>query len=120
MTGGGGLTWRLRDCPGYLRFWTASTVSGFGTYITLVAIQVLIVLTLNEGATGVGLVSAARWLPYLLFGLVAGVLVDRSRRRPLLVTADLSRGLLLIGIPLLALTNQLSLVALMGFMAIFG
>ena len=111
---------RLRDCPGFARFWTASTVSGFGTYITTLAIQVLIVLTLHGGAAGVGLVSAARWLPYLLFGLVAGVLVDRSRRRPVLVTTDIGRGLLLIAIPALALTHRLSIPVLMVFMAVFG
>ena len=111
---------RLRDCPGFARFWTASTVSGFGTYITTLAIQVLIVLTLHAGAAGVGLVNAARWLPYLLFGLVAGVLVDRSRRRPVLVTTDIGRGLLLIAIPALALTHRLSIPVLMVFMAVFG
>jgi hypothetical protein len=62
----------------------------------------LIVVTLDEGAGGVGLVSSARWLPYLLFGLLAGVLIERSRRRPLLVATDLGRGLLLIAVPLLA------------------
>jgi len=34
--------------------WTASTVSGSGTYVTTLAIQVLVVLTLHEGAAGVG------------------------------------------------------------------
>jgi MFS family permease len=111
---------RLRDCPGFVRFWTAATVSGFGTYITTLAIQVLVVVTLHEGAAGVGLVSSARWLPYLLFGLVAGVLVDRSRRRPLLVTTDLVRGVLLFAVPLLALTHHLSLLVLMAFMVVFG
>jgi MFS family permease len=77
-------------------------------------------LTLNEGAGGVGLVNAARWLPYMLFGIVVGVLVDRSRRRPLLVSTDLGRGLLLMGVPVLALTHQLSIGVLMGFMAVFG
>src|SRR5262245_19173888 len=90
---------RPRDCAGFARFWTASTVSGFGTYVTTIAIQVMIVLTLHEGAAAVGLVNAARWLPYLLFGLVAGVLVDRARRRPVLVVTDLGRGVLLVAIP---------------------
>ncbi|WP_433226119.1 MFS transporter [Actinomadura formosensis] len=111
---------RLRDCPGFVSAWAASTISDFGSYVTTLAIQVLIVLTLHEGATGVGLVSSARWAPYLLFGLVAGVLVDRSRRRPLLVTTDLSRGLLLIAVPVLAVTHHLSLLLLMLFMALFG
>jgi MFS family permease len=120
MSAEDGSAGRLRDCLGFARFWTASTVSGFGTYVTTLAIQVLIVLTLHGGAAGVGLVSAARWLPYLLFGLVAGVLVDRSRRRPLLVTTDIGRGLLLIAIPALALTHRLSIPVLMVFMAVFG
>lgn len=111
---------RLRDCPGFLRFWMASTVSGFGTYISTIAIQVIVVFRLHEGAAGVGLVSAARWLPYLLFGLAAGVLVERSRRRPLLVITDLVRGLLLVVVPVLALIHHLSLVVLMLFMAAFG
>jgi MFS family permease len=111
---------RLRDCPGFGRLWTAATISGFGSYVTTLAIQVLIVVTLHEGATGVGLVSSTRWLPYLLFGLVAGVLVERSPRRPLLIATDLGRGLLLIAVPLLALTHKLSLVVLMAFMAVFG
>ena len=31
----------LRDCPGFTPFWTASTVSAFGTYVTTLAVQVL-------------------------------------------------------------------------------
>jgi MFS family permease len=78
----------LRSCPGFGPFWAAATVSSFGTYITTLAIQVLVVLTLGGGAAEVGLVSAARWLPYLLFGVFVGVFVDRARRRPILVTTD--------------------------------
>ena len=111
---------RLRDCPGFSRFWTAETVSGFGTYVTTLAIQVLVVVTLHQGAAGVGLVSAARWLPYLLFGLVIGVLVDRSRRRPLLVSTDLVRAGLLVAVPALAVTGHLTIVVLMAFMLVFG
>ncbi|HUX05043.1 MAG TPA: MFS transporter [Acidimicrobiales bacterium] len=113
-------TARLRECPGFVRYWMASTVSDFGTYISTIAIQVIVVFVLHKGAVGVGLVSAARWLPYPLFGLVAGVLVDRSRRRPLLVITDLVRGLLFVVVPVLALIHHLSLVILMLFMAAFG
>lgn len=111
---------RLRDSPGFVAFWSASTVSAFGSGVTTLAVQVLVVVTLDEGATGVGLVNAARWLPYLLFGLVAGVLVDRARRRPLLVGTDLGRALLLVVVPVLALSGHLSLVLLMVVLALFG
>jgi MFS family permease len=110
----------LRDCPGYLRLWTAATVSGFGSYVTNLAIGVLIVLNLHGGSTEVGLVNAARWFPYMLFGLVAGVLVDRARRRPFLVVTDLGRGILLLVVPVLAMTHQLNVAWLMALMATFG
>jgi len=120
MAEAAGTVQRLRDIRGFLTFWTASTVSGFGSYVTALAIQVLVVITLHQGAFGVGVVNASRWLPYLLFGLVAGVLVDRSRRRPLLVTTDLVRGALLVAVPLLALTHHLTIGVLTAFMVVFG
>ena len=119
MSGPGGSA-TLRDCPGCVSLWTASTVSEFGNYFTTLAIQVLVVVTLDGGATEVGLVNASRWLPYLLFGLIAGVLVDRYAHRPLLVTTDLGRGLLLIAVPMLALSHHLSLAVLMTLMVLFG
>lgn len=111
---------RLREQHDFRLFWTAETVSGFGSYVTTLAIQVLVVVTLHESAAGVGLVNAARFLPYLVLGLVVGVLVDRVRRRPVLVATDLGRGLLLVAIPLLALADQLTLGLLVVFMVAFG
>jgi MFS family permease len=106
--------------PGYLAFWTASTVSGFGSYITGLALQVLVVVTLKGSATDVGLLNAARWLPYLLLGLVAGAMVDRYRRMPILVTTDIARAVLLVAIPALWLLGWLSLPVLMAFVGAFG
>src|SRR5450631_1657564 len=111
---------QLGDCPGYGRLWNASTISGFGSYVSTLAIGALIVLTLNGGSTEVGLVNAARWLPYMLFGLVAGAVVDRVRRRPLLVATDLGRGILLFAVPVLAAIDQLNVVWLMALLAAFG
>lgn len=89
--------------PGYLAFWSAYTVSGFGTYITTLALQVLGLDGLGGTAAGVGLLNAARWLPYLAFGLVAGGLVDRRPRKPVLIGTDLARGILLLAIPVRSL-----------------
>lgn len=111
---------RLGDQPGFGRFWAASTVSQFGTYVTTLALQVLIVVDLDGSATDVGLVGSARWLPYLVFGLLAGVLADRLRRRPVLVATDLGRAVLLGLIPLLAWGEQLTIPVLMAFMIAFG
>ncbi|MQA81797.1 MAG: MFS transporter [Streptosporangiales bacterium] len=120
MVAAAGSRRRLGDCPGYWRAWTAWTVSEFGTYVTTLAIQVLVVLTLHGGAAEVGLVNAARWVPYLVFGVVAGVLIDRVRRRPVLVVSDLGRGALLLAVPVLAFVHRLELVWLLVVMAVFG
>lgn len=106
--------------PGYLQFWTAWTVSEFGVYITTTALQVLVVLTLHGSASDVGLLNASRWLPYLLFGLVLGALVDRRRRKPILIGTDVGRGLLLGSVPILWFTGSLSMPVLLSIMAVFG
>ena len=70
---------------GFWLYWQAGAVSGFGSYITLLALQTLVVLTLHGSAVQVGWLNAARWLPYLMVGVVVGALVDRRRRRPVMV-----------------------------------
>lgn len=106
--------------PGYFTFWLAETISGFGGHITTLALQVLVVLTLKGTATDVGLLNAARWLPYMLLGLVVGALIDRRPRRPVLIATDLGRALVLGAIPALWMLGWLSLPALMIFVALFG
>ena len=106
--------------PGFAALWAAETVSGFGTYITTIALQVLVVLTLGGTATDVGLLNASRWMPYLLLGLVVGAVVERRRRKPILISTDLGRGILLGLIPLFYWLGWLSLPVLFAFVAVFG
>ena len=106
--------------PGYLAFWSAYTVSGFGTYITTLALQVLVLQTLHGSAADVGLLNAARWLPYLLLGLIVGALVDRRRRKPILIGSDLARAVLLGAIPILYIAGWLNTAVLIVFVAVFG
>jgi MFS family permease len=113
-------TMRMLSAGGFRLFWAAFTVSGFGSQVTAFAVAVLIVTTLGGTAADVGLVNAARWLPYLLFGLVVGALADRVRRKPLLVGTDLARAALLCAVPLLAWPDVLSVPVLIAIMAVFG
>ena len=109
----------FRD-PRYFAFWLAETVSGLGSQITFLALQVLVVLTLRGTASDVGLLNASRWLPYLLFGLVVGAYVDRRPRKPVLIASDLGRAFLLGAIPALWFANWLNLPILLAFVALFG
>lgn len=95
-------------------------MSVFGTHVTQLALQALVMVTLQATAFELGLLNAARWLPYLLFGLLVGVLVDRWRRKPILVGTDVGRALLLCAIPALHAAGLLSMPVLIGFVAVFG
>ncbi|WP_049830794.1 MFS transporter [Arthrobacter sp. RIT-PI-e] len=111
---------RLRRNAAFVRFWSASTVSDFGTYITTVALSVLVLVSLEGTALDQGLVNAARWAPYLLFGLLAGIWVDRFRRRTVLITGDFGRGLILGTLCLLGALGVLNVPTVMGLMFGFG
>ncbi len=105
---------------GFTRFWWGEAVSSFGTYVTLLALQTVVVLTLDGTAQDVGWLNSARWLPYLVLGLVVGALIDRSRRQPVMVTTDIARAALLISIPVAWAVGILSLPLLFLVMACYG
>ena len=101
-------------------YWRAVAVSGFGTYVTLFALQALVVLTLDGTASDVGWLNAARWLPYLAVGLVVGALVDGRRRLPLMIGTDLLQAVLLLTIPLSWWLDALSLPLLLVVVVAYG
>ena len=113
-------TMTLRHNPRFVRFWLASTVSDFGTFVTTVALSVLILVTLDGTAFDQGLVNAARWAPYLLFGLIAGIWVDRFERTTVLVAGDFGRGALLLALCVAALLDILTVPWLMAIVFAFG
>jgi MFS family permease len=104
----------------FLLYWRANAVSAFGTYITLLALQTLVVLTLHGSATEVGWLNSVRWLPYLVVGVVVGALVDRHPRRPIMVITDLVQAVLLAAIPLLWWLHRLSFAALLAVVMAYG
>ncbi|NOJ59442.1 MFS transporter [Arthrobacter sp. 260] len=111
---------KLRDNQAFVRFWASSTVSDFGTYITTVALSVLVLVSLDGTALDQGLVNAARWAPYLLFGLLAGIWVDRFRRRTVLIVGDVGRGVVLMLLCVLGAAGVLSVPTVMLLMFSFG
>ena len=104
----------------FRRFWAGEAISDLGSWVTLLALQALVVTNLQAGATGTGLLSAARWLPYLTFGLVLGALVDRRARRPVMISTDLVRAVLLLLIPLCWWVGGLSLPLLLVIVVVFA
>lgn len=93
----------------FKRLWWSESISMLGSSITVLALSTIVVLTLDGTAQDVGWLNSVRWLPYLFLGLVVGALVDRHRRRPLMVATDLGRAALLLLIPAAWATDLLSL-----------
>ena len=94
----GGL-WRHAD---FNRLWAAHSASLFGSEITALALPLMAVIMLDATPVQMGVLAAAGTAPFLLCSLLAGVWVDRRRRRPVLIGADLARAGLLLSIPLAA------------------
>src|SRR5688572_23749964 len=103
--------------PGFLKLWTAQTVSQFGTQISFLAIPLVAISFLNASPFEVGLLGTAEFLPFILFSLPAGAWVDRLRRRPILIGADVGRAVSLLSIPLAWSLDVLSMpqLYLVGF-----
>src|SRR5919201_1324693 len=81
--------------PDFLKLWLGLTGSLFGMQVSGLALPLTAVLLLGASAGEMGVLGAARWLPYLLVGLFAGVWLDRVRRRPVLIVTHGARALLL-------------------------
>ena len=76
-----------------------ATVSIFGSLVTRIALPLAAILVLGSGAVEVAILRGLDLAAALVVGLVAGAWVDRLRRRPVLIWADLGRALLLGSIP---------------------
>jgi MFS family permease len=91
----------LREDRLFRRYWSAHTISLFGDQISMLALPLVGVLALDASAAQMGYLTAAGWVPYLLFALHAGAWVDRrGKRRSAMIAADLGRALLLASVPL--------------------
>ncbi|HEX6330475.1 MAG TPA: dTMP kinase [Actinomycetota bacterium] len=77
----------------------AQTLSSFGDWVGFVAVTALVLS--KGGGYAVAAVMAARMLPAILFGPVAGAIVDRFDRKTLMIGSDVARGSLYLLLPFL-------------------
>jgi predicted MFS family arabinose efflux permease len=101
-----GALWRH---PDFLRLWTAQTLSQFTGQVGGLAVPLVAIAVLEASAFHVGLLATMGMLPFLLFSLPVGVVVDRLRRRPVLIAADIVAACALASIPLAYLLDVLAI-----------
>lgn len=72
----------------FLLLWSGQTVSEVGSQISVLALPLVAVVVLGASALQVGVLSAAGTCAYLLVSLPAGAVVDRVRKRRLMLACD--------------------------------
>lgn len=110
----------------FLRLWSSDTVSQFGAQISFLALPVTAAIFLDATPSQMGALRAAQFSPFIVVGLIAGVIVDRLSHRTILISADVSRAAFLISIPVAASLSHLTLIHLyvvaflVGAMTVFS
>jgi hypothetical protein len=99
--------------PDFLRLWAGHTVSLAGSLVGRFALPLVAIISLEASPGQVALLRMADVLPGVAIGLVAGVWVDRVRRRPLMIWTDIGRAVLLASVPIAALLGILRLEQLL-------
>ena len=112
-----GVLWRDAD---FMKLWTGQTISEMGSRVSREGVPLTAVLLLHASPAQMGVLASVGAIAVLVFSLVAGVWVDRLRRRPILITADVARAALLGTIPLAAARNLLSMPQLYAVLALTG
>jgi MFS family permease len=96
--------WRHTD---FMKLWVGQTISEVGSVVTRTAVPLVALLVLGAGPTEMALIVVSASLAVLLVGFFAGAWVDRLRRRPLMILADVLRAVLLLSIPIAYLADVL-------------
>jgi predicted MFS family arabinose efflux permease len=100
--------WRNRD---YMLLWSGQLVSTLGTGVSQLAFP-LLMLALTRSPAQAGLLGAVEALPYIIFSLPAGALVDRWNRKRVMVICDTGRAVSMASIPVVAVFWHLEVACL--------
>lgn len=106
----------------FRKLWLSLTITHFGGQVTFLALPLTAAIMLQATPLEMGVLTAVEALPYTLFGLFTGVLIDRSRKLRLIVLADIGRGAALLLVPVAAWLGFLSMpiLYLVGFLVGLG
>jgi len=103
----------------YRRLWTAAGISTLGDGVREAALPLLAAsLTRSPGA--VAAVAFAGSLPWLLFSLVSGALVDRADRRRVMWQVDSARALVMLGLATAVVFDATSIALLVIVAFVLG
>lgn len=101
------------------KLWTAAAFSNLADGIGRTAVP-LVAVTLTQDPLAISVIGALAFVPWLVFGLPAGMIVDRVDRRYIMATANILRGGAAVWLAVLGTTGSLTLWALFVATLLFG
>ena len=101
-------------------YWFSQTASFVGDRLTGFTTPSIAILVLHASSAEVGVVSAAGWLAYPAFGMLAGGLLTHVRKRAVLVAGELTRLLAFLAVGAFATMGHISVAGLVVAVAIAG
>jgi MFS family permease len=104
----------------FAKLWAGETVSLIGTQVTQFALPLVAILTLKATVFQVGVLNALRFVPVIVVAVLAGVVLDRRRRRPVLIACSLTSAVVIGLVPLSSANHFLSLGLLYAIALLAG
>src|SRR6266851_6324833 len=110
----------MRGNPVFRRLLATQVTLSFGQQLSALALPTIAILFLNAGPMEVGILAALPWVSSPLLGPIAGTLIDRFPRRPVMVAADTGRFLTLLAVAVSPLAGELTLYQLYVAAFLYG
>lgn len=104
----------------FVRLWIGETISLVGSQVTALALPMAALLTLKASPAALGLLGSARYLPFLLLSLPAGLVIDRLARRRIMLVANLGRAAALAYVPIAYALGSLRIEELVAVAFVVG
>ena len=98
----------------FRKLWIGQVISNVGDNFTAIA-QLVLVNQITGSTLALAAMAIALTLPKLLFGVVAGVFVDRLDRRKLMLLVDVLRALVVLPMALVHSPDQIWIFYVCGF-----
>jgi MFS family permease len=119
LRGIAGTTFRSLHTRNFRLFFAGQTISQTGTWMEMVA-AIWLVLQLTDSGVALGLVTAAQFLPLLLFGAWTGLLSDRLDRHRLMLSTQTVFAILAVVFAVLVTTGAYNVAVIYLFRLGFG
>jgi MFS family permease len=107
----------------FMLLWSGQGISIIGSQLSALTIQVIAVSTLGANAMQMGILTASQTIPYLVFSLFVGLMIDRVSKRRLLIISDIVRFATMLLAAVLLLLGTLTILELCGvvcFISVFN